>query len=107
MAFKTLFLAHAPDADKERHRSMVKTGKYEVFSVVVRTQEEAIAVAQDFVEKESIDSVLLCPGFTHSAVAEIAAVLQGKVAVSVARSDGPGNMLSLKAREREGYKINK
>ena len=103
MAFKTLFLAHAPDANKDKHRSAIETGKYQLFTVVVRNQAEAIEVCKDFVEKEAIDSVLLCPGFTHSDVAEIAEVVGNKVAVSVARGDGPSSKVSLAARKREGY----
>ncbi len=103
MAFKALFIAHAPDANKDKHRSAIKTGKYHLFTVVVRNQTEAIEVCQDFVDKEAIDSVLLCPGFTHRDVAEIAEIVGNKVAVSVARGDGPSNKVSLAARLREGY----
>jgi len=42
MAFKTLFLAHAPDADREKHRNIIDTGKYRLFTVVVKSQDEAI-----------------------------------------------------------------
>lgn len=103
MAFKVLFLAHAPDADKEKHRSTIATGMYQLFSVVVRNQAEAIEVCRNFVEKENIDSVLLCPGFTHSDVAEIVKAVGSNVAVSVARGDGPSGKVSLAARRREGY----
>jgi len=103
MAFKTLFLAHAPDADKDKHRSTIDTGMYQLFTAVVRNQAEAIEVCQDFVEKEKIDSVLLCPGFTHSDVAEIVKAVGKNVAVSVARGDGPSSKVSLEARKREGY----
>jgi len=103
MAFKVLFLAHAPDADKDKHRSVIDTGMYRLFTVVVRNQAEALEVCRHFVEKEAIDSVLLCPGFTHRDVAEIAQVGRGKVAVSVARGDGPSSKVSLAARKREGY----
>ena len=37
MAFKALFIAHAPDADYEKHRSLIETGKYKLFTVVVKT----------------------------------------------------------------------
>jgi hypothetical protein len=103
MAFKTLFLAHAPDADKEKHRSMIDTGKYKLFSVVVTTQDEAIQVCEDFIKRESIDSILLCPGFTHTDVAEIVKVAGNNVAVSVARGDGPSAKISQQVRKREGY----
>ncbi len=32
MAFKALFLAHASDADKTKHRSFIETGKYQLFT---------------------------------------------------------------------------
>ena len=103
MAFKVLFLAHAPDAEKEIHRNIIDTGMYQLFTVVVKNQVEAREVCKDFVDEENIDSVILCPGFTHSDVAEIAKVAGSNVAVSVARGDGPSGKVSLKARKREGY----
>ena len=39
MAFRTLFIAHAPDADEERHRSVIDTAMYQLFTVVVKNQE--------------------------------------------------------------------
>ncbi len=103
MSFNVLFIAHAPDADKHKHRSEINTGKYRLFSVVVRNQTEAIDVAREMVHAQSIDTVLLCPGFTHSAVAEISNALGGRVGVAVARGDGPSNRISAQARKREGY----
>jgi hypothetical protein len=103
MPFKALFLAHAPDANKEKHRSVIDTGKYQLFTVAVRDQAEALEVCKDFFEKASIDSVLLCPGFTNKDVAEIAEAVGEKVGVSVARGDGPSNKVSLAAMERVGY----
>lgn len=103
MAFKVLSLAHARDADKEKHRSAIDTGMYRLFTVVVKNQAEAVEVCREFVEGENIDSVLLCPGFTHGAVAEIARAVGDNVAVSVARGDGPSGRVSSAARRREGY----
>ncbi|MCD6119570.1 hypothetical protein J7K50_07005 [bacterium] len=103
MAFSVLFIAHAPDADKNKHRSEVDTGMYRLLSVVVRNQQEAIDICVEMVKQEMIDSVLLCPGFTHSEVAEIAGAAGENVSVAVARGDGPSSKASLKARTREGY----
>ncbi len=103
MAFKTLFLAHAPDANKDIHSNTIDTGMYQLFTVVVKNQAEAVEVCMDFVETKKIDSVLLCPGFTHSDVAEIVHAAGSEVAVSVARGDGPSGKVSLAARKREGY----
>jgi len=103
MAFRTLFIAHAPDADKEIHRSIIDTGMYQLFTVVVKNQEEAVEVSSDFIKREHIDSILLCPGFKHSDVAEIAKTAGSNVAVVVARGDGPSNKVSQEALQREGY----
>ncbi|MEA3350307.1 MAG: DUF6506 family protein [Chloroflexota bacterium] len=103
MSFNVLFIAHAPDADKHKHRSEIDTGKYRLLSVVVRTQTEAIEVASEIVADQDIDTILLCPGFGHSEVAEIYNALGGRVGVAVARGDGPSNRISAQARRREGY----
>lgn len=79
MAFKALFLAHAPDANYEKHKSIIDTGKYRLLTVVVKNQDEAIKVSKSIYEKEKIDAIMLCPGFTHSNVAEIFEALEGKV----------------------------
>ena len=72
MVFKVLFLAHAPDAEPEKHRSVIETPKYyKLFIVVVKNQEQAIEVCKKVVKEEGIQSILLCPGFTHRDVAEI------------------------------------
>ena len=105
MPFKALFMAHAPDADKDRHRSLIDTGLYRLSTVIVRNQKEAVEVCREFVEKEAIDAVLLCPGFTNSDVAELQKVAGPGVSVSVSRGDGPGNRIALEAMRRAGYPI--
>ena len=101
MAFKTLFMAHAPDAEKEKHMSIIDTGKYKLFSVVVKNQDDAISVAKEMYDKEKIDSVILCPGFTHTDVSGIFQALQGKVGITVARGDGPSNKISQSIIQKE------
>ncbi len=103
MSFNVLFIAHAPDADQHIHRSEIDTGTYHLCTVVVRNQTEAIEVARELVETQKIDAILLCPGFTHTDVAEISQLFQGQVGVAVARGDGPSNRISAQARTREGY----
>ena len=103
MSFNVLFIAHAPDADAHKHRSEINTGKYRLLSVVVRNQTEAVEIAREMVGDKDIDTVLLCPGFAHSDVAEICDALGGKVGVAVARGDGPSNRISAQARRRENY----
>jgi len=105
MAFRTLFLAHAPDADRGKHKNIIDTGKYKLFTVVVKSQDEAIQTCKDFARKENIDSIILCPGFTHNNVAEIVQATGSKVAVCVARGDGPSNKISQAALKKEGYTL--
>jgi len=102
MPFTVLFIAHACDADKEKHRSSIETGSYHLHTVVVKNQEEALEISRDFADNLSIDCILLCPGFTHNDVAEIVKITSGKVSVSVARGDGPGSKISFEARKRAG-----
>jgi len=103
MAFKALFIAHAPDADYEQHNNTIDTGKYRLFTYVVKSQEEAVKVSKNIYQKEKIDAILLCPGFTHSNVSEIFQALEGKVSVSVARGDGPSSKISQAVIQKEWY----
>ncbi len=103
MTFNVLFIAHAPDAEYKIHRSVIDTGRYKLYSIVVRTQEEAVQVSKDYLQNESIDAIILCPGFTHGDVAEIFEAVEGKASVNVARGDGPSSRISAEARKNAGY----
>lgn len=101
MAFKAAFIAHAPDADPATHRAVVETPKYKLLVVVVSGQEQAVAECRRLVEEEGIHAVMLCPGFTHRDVAEIAEAVGENVSVNVARGDGPGNRIAMEVIRRE------
>jgi len=103
MAFKVLFLAHAPDAVYEKHQSIIDTGKYKLWTFVVKNQDEAIKVAKSIYEKETIDAIILCPGFTHGNVSEIFQALEGKVSVNVARGDGPSSRITQSVIKKEYF----
>lgn len=102
MAFKALFLAHSPDADKEKHRCFIDTGKYQLDVVIVRNQAEALEISRCLYREKGIKSILLCPGFTHRDIAEIVEATENKVAVGVARTDGPSSRISMEALKRAG-----
>jgi len=102
MAFKVLFLAHAPDAEAEKHRCVIETPKYKLFVVAVK-EEQAIKVCKKVVKEEGIQSILLCPGFTHRDIAEISEAVGEKVGVFVARGDGPSNRISMEVMRSEGW----
>jgi len=103
MPFTALFIAHAPDADPATHRSVVDTGLYRLFSVVVRDTDQAVAVARELIEKEGVQSVLLCPGNTHGDVASLAAALGDDISVSVARGDARSGRVAAKAMQEAGW----
>jgi len=103
MSFKALFLAHAPDADKEKHHCAIDTGKYQLDVVIVKNQAEAVDVSTRFFREKKIDSILLCPGFTHKDIAAIVSATNDKVSVCVARGDGPSNRISQEALKKAGF----
>jgi len=103
MAFKAAFIVHTPDAEPEKHRSVLETPKYKLFTVLVRNQAQALAEARRLVEEEGIHSILLCPGFSHRDVAEIAEAAGKDVGVSVARGDGPSGRVTAEVFRREGW----
>ena len=103
MAFKVVFLAHAPDAEPEKHRCVIETGKYKLFVVVVRDQNQAVEVCERLVREEGIHSILLCPGFTHKNIAEITEAAGENVGVFVARGDGPSSRVTMEVMKREGW----
>ena len=103
MAFKVLFLAHAPDAEPEKHQCVVEISKYKLLVKLVKNQEQAVEVCKKLVREEGIHSVLLCPGFTHQNVAEISKAVGENVGVSVARGDGPSSKIAKEVMKREGW----
>jgi len=101
VAFKAAFIAHAPDGDAATHRAVIETPKYKLLVVVARDQGQAVAECRRMVDEEGIHAVMLCPGFTHRDVAEIAETVGPNVGVNVARGDGPGNRIAMEVIARE------
>ncbi|MFO7791498.1 MAG: DUF6506 family protein [Candidatus Saliniplasma sp.] len=102
MKFRSLFIAHTPGADKEEHHVKLETDKYLLRVNLVKNQDEALEVAKDMAKNEGIQSIILCPGFTHQNVAEISQALDG-VGVTVARGDGPSSRIAKEAMEKAGW----
>lgn len=100
MSFNVLFMAHSPDADWEQHQSSINTGLFKLWAVVVQDQAQALEVARLINAENQLDSILLCPGFSHGDVAGIFHLFDGKVGVSVARGDGVSNQIAAQARKR-------
>jgi hypothetical protein len=105
MVVKSAFIIMAPDGDPTRHRATVKTSKTEVTTVIIEEMnfDQGVKVCQDLVQKEGVQVLFLCPGFTHQAVARIADAVGDKVAVHVARGDVPSNNLTTEILTKAGF----
>ena len=69
--FRAAFIAHVPDADPAKHRCVIRTSLYELTSVLVKDDDEAVEVCKELAQKEGVHAFILCPGFTHKSVARI------------------------------------
>ena len=92
-----------PDADPQRHKTLLDTGLYRLFAIVVKDQEQSVQACRTMVADEGVQSILLCPGHTHQDVAEIAAAVGQGVSVSVARGDSRSMRVAAKAMEEAGW----
>lgn len=101
MAFIAAFVAHAPDADPEKHHCVVETPKYKLYVNVVQGQDQAKEVCRKLAEEEGVTSIILCPGFTNRDVAEIAEAVGPGCGVNVARGDGPSSRIAVETIARE------
>ena len=99
MPFSALCVVHAPDANKDEHRSEIHTEKYSLYTVAVKNQEEALDACREY--KDKIDSVMLCPGFANRDIAEIAEAVGEGVGVNVARGDGPSTRIAMETIMKE------
>jgi len=103
--FKSAFIVMAPDGDPAKHRATVKTDKAELTAIIIEIMDfdSAVEVAKDLVQNKGVQSIYLCPGFTHQAVARISAAVGGRAAVQVARGDFPSTMMVGEILGKEGW----
>lgn len=102
MAFKSIFVAISPDADPEKDTARIETPHYVLVSMLAHDAARAIQACRRFHEVEPIDSIVLCPGFTHDQVAAMFRAFDGKVAVAVARADSVSGQLAIAALKKAG-----
>lgn len=100
--FKTAFIAHVPDANPQKDRCKIETSLYELTSILVKDDNQALKVCEELAQ-EGIHSIILCPGFTHKAISRILEATGEKVGISVARGDDPSTRIALKAMEEAGW----
>ncbi|MCD6567666.1 MAG: hypothetical protein J7K94_02905 [Dehalococcoidia bacterium] len=103
MVFKSAFIAHTPDAEPLKHHWIMETSMYRLFTVFVRNQEQAINVCRKLVREDGVQSIILCPGFTHANVAGIAQAVGESISVNVARGDGPSSKAAIEAMTGAGW----
>jgi hypothetical protein len=105
MAFREGFVVMAPEGDPKRHRASIKTPKFELTIVMVELMnlDQAVNVCKDLVQNQGVQSIVLCAGFSHEAVAKIANAVGEKVAVSVVRGDVPSTMILGEIVTKEGW----
>jgi hypothetical protein len=103
--FKSAFIVMAADGDPAKYRSTIKTSKVEFTTVLIKLLDfdQAIEVAKDLVQKQGVQSIYLCAGFTHEAVGRLANAVGDKIAVQVARGDPPSTMMVEETLAKEGW----
>jgi len=103
--FKSSFIVMAADGDPAKHRATIKTSKLEFTTVMIKLADfdQAVEVAKDLVQKQRVQSIYLCAGFTHQAVGRVADAVGDKVAVQVARGDPPSSNMVEGILAKEGW----
>ena len=103
--FKSAFIIMAPDGDPAKYRATIKTSKMELTAVAIEMTnfDQAVEVAKDLVQNQGVQSIYLCAGFTHQAVARIASAVGGRAAVHVARGDIPSTNMVSEILTKEGW----
>ena len=101
--FKAALVAMTPDADPTKHRNVIRTSLYELTSILVKNEDEAVKVCKELVQKDGVQSFLLCPGFTNKGVARIADAVREGISVNVARGDGPSNAIAHRIMSEVGF----
>ena len=105
MAFKSGIIVTAPDADPKNHRASITTPKFELTVVVVEqgNLDQAVEVCQELTRNKGVQSIILCPGFSHQGVAKIAKAVGKEVAITVARGDTRSTLVTSKILKQEGW----
>jgi hypothetical protein len=103
--FKSAFIIMAPDGDPKKHRATITTGKAQLTTVFIelRNFDQAVEVAKDLVQKDGVQSIFLCPGFPHQAVARVTSAVGDQVAVQVGRGDIPSTQMVGEILTKEGW----
>jgi hypothetical protein len=105
MKFNTMYVSKWADGDPGVTR-VIETPTFTLHSMVVGNDRSRAEVIADYCRRHMIHSVVLCPGFSHSMVAEVVSALGKSVSGAVSRADGPGSEVTgpVKSEARKGIK---
>jgi hypothetical protein len=103
--FKAATIIMALNADPVKHRALIKSDQFEYTTVVTPLFDfdEAARVCKELVEKDGVQWISLCPGFSHEAVAKVRSAIGGGVALTVARGDVQSTMITDQILTKEGW----
>ena len=94
-----MYVSKWTDGDPSDVR-VIETESYSLHSMVAGDSCDRITEIGRYCRANSIHSVVLCPGFTHSMVALVAKEVGADVAVCASRSDSPGSVVSAAVRNK-------
>lgn len=105
MAFKILNIVRAPGADPEKDKSVIKTDKIEVYTVVADLMKTELLpeLCKKYVAEYEIHAVQLCPAVTNDIVGKVTAAVDGKASVFVSRGDFASVMTAVQNTDREWF----
>lgn len=105
MTFKLATIMLAPDSDPTRDRSTIKTSTLEAITVIAPYMDldVVVQVARDLVQNQGVQSLLLCPGFTHEAVWKVREAVGPEIPVNVGRGDVPSVMATARILDQLGW----
>jgi len=103
--FKAANVIMAPNADPVKHRASVKGDQFEYTMVVIPLFDfdRAAQVCRELVQKEGIQSISLCPGFSHEGVAKVRGAVGQAFPINVSRGDVSSTMMTAQILSKEGW----
>jgi hypothetical protein len=102
MAFNSLTVYMFSGANSDVDINIIKAKNYNLYSVCVQNQQEALKVCLEYVKEKYIDSILLCPAFNNIEAGEIDIAVGKEINVCVSRCDtSPATMVTLGKMQKE------
>jgi hypothetical protein len=103
--YKAATVIMAKGANPAKHWASVKGDHFEYTLVAIPMSgfDLAARVCKELVEKEGVQSITLCSGFTHEAVALVRKALGEGIPINVTRADVPSTMMTAQILTKEGW----